>query len=140
MLFDLIGCGASDLRKFERTRYGTLDAYADDLILLCDTLRLKHVTFIAHSVSCMIGTLVALKQPDLIARMIFIGASPRYLDDVNYVGGFTCAEVSGLLNAMAADYVGWATNFATVAVNAPNQPEAVAEFRGVSPRCVRTFR
>ena len=99
-----------------------------------------HVTFIAHSVSCMIGTLVALKQPELIARMIFIGASPRYLDDVNYVGGFTCADVSGLLNAMAADYVGWATNFATVAVNAPNQPEAVAEFRGVSPRCVRTFR
>lgn len=129
VLFDLIGCGASDLDEFERVRYGTLYAYADDLILLCDTLKLSRAVLVAHSVSCMIGTLATLKRPDLFSKMIFIGASPRYLNDKDYVGGFTREGVNGLLNTMAADYVGWATSFATVAVNAPDKPDAVAEFR-----------
>ncbi len=128
VLFDLVGCGQSDADAYDRTRYGTLFDYATDLIQVCDALNLNRVTLIAHSVSGMIGALAARQRPDLFSRIIFIGASPCYLDDGEYVGGFTRDGVAGLLNAIGENYLAWAYGFAPVAMNAPDQPLLAGEF------------
>src|SRR5918999_243167 len=35
VLFDYVGSGNSDLRAYDRARYGTLDGYAEDLLDVC---------------------------------------------------------------------------------------------------------
>ncbi len=129
VLFDMVGCGDSDVRAFDPHHYTSLHQYADDLIEMCDELQLQQVHLIAHSVSSMIGTLATLKRPDLFSTLVFIGASPRYLDDDGYVGGFTQAQVANIVLEMGQHYIDWLNGFASNAVNAPDQPELADEFK-----------
>src|ERR1041384_760479 len=55
--FDLVGSGGSDLSAYDRARYGTLHAYADDLLEIVDEFAHGPVVFVGHSVSAMIGML-----------------------------------------------------------------------------------
>src|SRR5215208_2234789 len=55
VLFDHVGAGHSDLAAFDRTRYGTLQGYADDMLEICRELDLTDIVFVGHSVSAMIG-------------------------------------------------------------------------------------
>ncbi|MEI8165495.1 MAG: alpha/beta hydrolase [Chloroflexales bacterium] len=128
VLFDLVGCGGSDHREFDPTHYASLHAYATDLIHIADSLKLTGAHLIAHSVSSMIGTLAALKRPDLFASMVCIGASPRYLNDDGYVGGFSRAAVDDLLDQMAQRFVEWTQGFASTVMGVSDQPELVKEF------------
>ena len=50
------------------------------------------VIFVGHSVSAMIGMLADLKAPGLFAAHAMIGPSPCYINDGDYVGGFTRAR------------------------------------------------
>lgn len=128
VLFDLVGCGNSDIRAFDPMHYTSLHPYADDLIAICDELKIKQAHLIAHSVSSMIGTLATLKRPDLFSSLIFIGGSPRYLDDEGYVGGFTKKQVGDILLQMANNYSTWLNGFAPTALDAPDKPELANEF------------
>lgn len=130
VLFDMVGCGNSDLYAFDPLHYKSLHQYADDLIEICTALSLPAVHLIAHSVSSMIGTLAALKRPDLFASLVFLSASPRYLNDADssYIGGFSQQQVGDLLIAMAQDYLDWLRGFAPYAVDAPDQPHLANEF------------
>lgn len=128
VLFDLTGCGASDLAAFDAKRYSKGSAYADDLILLCDSLKLRGAHLITHSVSGMIGTVAALQRPDLFASMVFIGASPRYINDDGYTGGFTAEAVTDLVATMEKNYLAWAQGFAPFAMNQPENPALGQEF------------
>ena len=128
VLYDLMGCGKSDVDSYNRSEYESLYDYADDLIEICDRLELRQVTLVAHSVSGMIGALASIKRPGLFKRMVFIGASPCYLVDGDYNGGFTRDAVAGLLNAIGDNYLTWARGFAPVAMNAPEQPFLGDEF------------
>lgn len=128
VLYDLVGCGNSSVDAYDRSEYESLHDYADDLIEICDRLELRQVTLVAHSVSGMIGALASIKRPGLFKRMVFIGASPCYLVDGDYNGGFTREAVAGLLNAIGDNYNAWAWGFAPVAMNAPEQPMLGEEF------------
>lgn len=128
VLFDMVGCGDSDLAAFTPQHYGSLHKYADDLIEICDELKLQQVHLIAHSVSSIIGTLAFLKRPDLFSTFVLIGASPRYLNDEGYIGGFTKQQVSKLLLDMAQNYIDWLNGFAPAVIQSPNNPELVDEF------------
>src|SRR4051812_6976652 len=63
--FDHVGHGRSDASAFDRSRYGSLEGYAKDLIEICDELDVRQAIFVGHSVSAMIGVLAAIQRPDL---------------------------------------------------------------------------
>ncbi len=128
VLYDNVGAGKSDLDCFIPEKYRSLDAYADDLQEICSALQLKDAVFVGHSVSGMIGLLAALNVPGLFSEMVLIGASPRYLNDKNYVGGFHQAELDSLYFQMRANYVEWVGGFSKVAMRNDHKPDLSKEF------------
>jgi len=88
ILFDYVGAGGADLSAYTPERYSTLDGYVNDVLEICGALDLHDVIFVGHSVSAMIGALAAIAEPERFAALVFIGPSPRYIDDDSYVGGF----------------------------------------------------
>jgi sigma-B regulation protein RsbQ len=101
VLFDYVGAGKSDLTAYSRSRYSSLYGYAEDLLDLCAELNLTQSIFVGHSVSAMIGLLASLIEPERFSRFIFIGASPRYLNDVEYYGGFEQSDLDAIYAAMS---------------------------------------
>ncbi|WP_297506720.1 alpha/beta hydrolase [uncultured Caulobacter sp.] len=126
ILYDQMGCGASDLAHYDPERYRTLEGYADDLVEILDALRLRDATVVAHSVGGMIALLASLRT-DRIARLAMIGASPRYLNDGAYEGGFELQDVEDFLGMMELDFQGWAKTLAPQVMDQPDRPELVEE-------------
>lgn len=123
VLFDYIGSGKSDLSRYSKQRYSSLDGYADDILAICAALDLREVIFVGHSVSGMIGMLAAIKRPALFSRLIMIGPSPCYLNEPAYSGGFDRENIEQLLAMMKENYVEWAAFFAPKAMGNEDRPE-----------------
>jgi sigma-B regulation protein RsbQ len=123
VLFDYVGAGKSDVSAYDRTKYASLDAYADDVLEICNELKLRDVIFVGHSVSSMIGVLAAIRKPDWFAALVLIGPSPRYIDDGDYVGGFSAEDIHQLLDALDDNYLGWSRTMAPVIMGNPDRPE-----------------
>ncbi len=123
ILLDHVGAGGSDLAAYDRTKYASLDGYADDVLEICRELELHDVVFVGHSVSAMIGVLAAVKEPDQFAKLVLIGPSPRYIDDGDYTGGFTREDIEGLLESLDSNYLGWSHAFGPVIMGTPDRPE-----------------
>jgi sigma-B regulation protein RsbQ len=81
VLFDHVGSGRADPSAWQPERYATLDGYADDILRICHELELNDVVFVGHSVSAMMGVLVAIAEPERFSKLILIGPSPRYIND-----------------------------------------------------------
>lgn len=89
VLFDLVGCGGSDLRAYDREKYGTLRGHAGDVLEIAHELDDgRPAIFVGHSVSAMIGLFAGIEEPARFAAQIMIGPSPCYINDGGYVGGF----------------------------------------------------
>ncbi|HVQ94197.1 MAG TPA: alpha/beta hydrolase [Mycobacteriales bacterium] len=125
--FDHVGAGGSDLTAYDPARYSTLDGYADDVLAICRELELTGVVFVGHSVSAMIGVLAAIREPDRFAALVLIGPSPRYIDDREYVGGFSAADIDELLESLDSNYLGWSSAMAPVIMGNPDRPELSTE-------------
>jgi pimeloyl-ACP methyl ester carboxylesterase len=78
VLYDLVCAGSVNPEHFDFRRYDTLDSYVDDLLAILDALRIPRCAFVGHSVSAMIGILASIRRPELFAKLVLIGASPRY--------------------------------------------------------------
>lgn len=118
VLFDHIGCGHADSSSYDVRRHASLDGYADDMLDVLEALDLHDAVWVGHSVSAMIGVLASLRAPGRIGRLVLVGPSPRYLNDVGYEGGFERADIDGLLDLMESNLLGWA-NFLAPAVMGP---------------------
>lgn len=81
IVFDFVGSGQSDLSAYDSERYSSLDGYALDVIEILETLNLKNVIFIGHSVACMIGMKAAIVRPEYFSSLIFLAPSPCYIID-----------------------------------------------------------
>jgi sigma-B regulation protein RsbQ len=127
VLFDHVGAGRSDLSAYSRTRYSTLQGYADDILEICDELQLENAVFVGHSVSAMIGVLAAIKEPERFDSLVLIGPSPRYIDDGGYTGGFTRKDIEELLEFQDSNYLGWASNLGPAIMGNAERPELAAE-------------
>ncbi|WP_457427245.1 alpha/beta fold hydrolase [Roseateles sp. P5_E7] len=121
--FDHVGSGRSDLSAYDRDKYNSLHGYAADLIEVIQECGAGPVVVVGHSVSAMIGMLAGLRAPGAIAAHIMIGPSPCYIDDGDYVGGFSRADIDGLLDMLESNYLGWASNMAPAIMGVPERPE-----------------
>eukprot|EP00262_Sarcandra_glabra_P014298 TRINITY_DN415_c0_g1_i1.p1 TRINITY_DN415_c0_g1~~TRINITY_DN415_c0_g1_i1.p1 ORF type:complete len:267 (+),score=-17.31 TRINITY_DN415_c0_g1_i1:137-937(+) len=127
ILYDLVCAGSVNPDNFDFRKYTNLDAYVDDLLNILDSLHVEKCAFVGHSVSAMIGILAAIRRPDLFLKLILVGASPRFLNDRDYHGGFERAEIEQVFSAMEANFEAWVSGFAPLAVGA-DVPAAVREF------------
>jgi sigma-B regulation protein RsbQ len=141
--FDHVGAGGSDLSAYDPERYGSLDAYAADVLEICRELDLREVIFVGHSVSAMIGALAAIAEPERFAKLVFVGPSPRYIDDGSYVGGFAEEDIVELLDSLESNYLGWSSAMAPVIMGNPDRPELGEEltvsFCQTDPEIARRF-
>lgn len=143
VLFDHVGAGGSDLSAYDKAKYSTLDGYAADLVEIGNALRLNDAVFVGHSVSSMIGLLASLQAPDLFGRMVLVGPSPRYIDDGDYVGGFSEKQIAELLDFLEDNHMGWSTAMAPAIMGNPDRPELGEEltnsFCRTDPEIAKAF-
>jgi len=124
ILFDYVGSGQSDITDYSFERYANLRGYAQDILDICDALKLKdNVIFIGHSVSCSIGILAANARPGLFKKMILLGPSPCFLNlPPDYNGGFEQTDLEDMLELMDQNYLGWASYLGPVVAGTTNDP------------------
>lgn len=127
ILFDYVGHGKSDASAFDRSRYGTLEGYADDVLSICEALAVKDAVFVGHSVSSMIGVIAAGKDPSRFNTLVLVGPSPCYVNDAGYVGGFTRSDIDGLLEFLDSNHLGWSSTMAPVIMGNSDRPELSEE-------------
>ncbi|GAA1966027.1 alpha/beta hydrolase [Agromyces allii] len=143
VLFDHVGAGGSDLRAYDRSRYDSLHGYADDVLEILDALDLHDTVYVGHSVSAMVGVLAATSRPQRFGALVLVGPSPRYIDEPGYRGGFSQADIDGLLDALDANYLGWSSELAPAIMGNPDVPELgdelTASFCSVDPAIARHF-
>jgi sigma-B regulation protein RsbQ len=129
VLFDYVGAGKSDTAAWSRQRYSTLDGYAADVLEICAELDLRDVVLVGHSVSAMIAVLAANREPDRFAKLVLLTPSPCYLNDGDYRGGFSRADIDELLDSLDANYLGWSAAMAPVIMGNPERPELGDELK-----------
>jgi sigma-B regulation protein RsbQ len=143
VLLDLVGSGNSDLSAYDPGKYGSLRGYAADIVEICRELDLGDVVLVGHSVSAMIGVLAWQQAPELFGALVMAGPNPRYIDDGDYVGGFSRSDIIGLLDALDANHLGWSAQMAPVIMGNPDHPELAEEltnsFCRTDPDIARQF-
>lgn len=127
VLFDHVGAGQSDLSAYSRTRYGSLQGYADDVLDICRTLSLKECILVGHSVSAMIGVLAAIKEPARFEKLVLLAPSPCFINDGDYIGGFTRKDIEELLDTLDSNHLGWSSTMAPMIMGNLDRPELAAE-------------
>jgi sigma-B regulation protein RsbQ len=143
VLFDHVGSGRSELSAYEPEKYGSLHGYASDVVEICRELGLRDVVLVGHSVSAMIGVLALQQAPELFGALVMVGPSPRYVDDGDYIGGFSRNDIVGLLDALDSNHLGWSAQMAPVIMGNPDKPELTEEltnsFCRTDPDIARQF-
>lgn len=149
VVFDHVGAGGSDLTAYDATAYDGLDRYADDVLEIIRELDLRDVVYVGHSVASMIGVLAQVREPDRFSRLVLVNPSARYIDDADYVGGFSDADITELLELMEHNHLGWQTSLATTLLPEPamagerdrldasfcrTRPDVARQFAGVTFR------
>lgn len=143
VLFDHVGSGDSDHSAYERSKYDSLHGYARDLIEVIEATGKRDVAFVGHSVSGMIGVLAAIARPDLFRSLVLVGASPRYTNDGDYVGGLEPGDVDGLLDAIDSNFEAWADAAVPTLVgeagSGHHSAELLRQFRSSNATIIRHF-
>ncbi|MEO6906204.1 MAG: alpha/beta hydrolase [Ginsengibacter sp.] len=143
ILFDQVGAGKSDLSAYESEKYSKLEGYANDIIEIAEELKLQDIIFVGHSVSSMTGIIASQKAPGLFKSLILIGPSPCYINDENYVGGFTRPQIEELLESLDNNHLGWSMTMAPVIMGNPEKKELGEElsnsFCQTNPEIAKQF-
>lgn len=143
VLFDHVGAGGSDLSAYDYRKYSTLSGYAEDVVEIGRELKLKHAVFVGHSVSAMIGVLASLKAPAMFSQLVLVGPSARYIDDGDYVGGFSEKQIGELLEFLEDNHMGWSAAMAPSIMGNPDRPELGEEltnsFCRTDPEIAKAF-
>ncbi|RZK22942.1 MAG: alpha/beta hydrolase, partial [Hymenobacter sp.] len=121
VFFDQMGTGGSDLSAYDAQRYVTLASYAHDVVAICQALNLQNAVVVGHSIGAMIALLAAVQAPQYFAKVVLLAASPYYINEPGYYGGFVYEDMLALLAEMDRNYQSWATTFATLLIG-PAQP------------------
>ncbi|MDB4975409.1 MAG: alpha/beta hydrolase fold protein [Myxococcaceae bacterium] len=133
VLFDLTGCGGSDLGAYDRDKYTSLQGHATDLLEIVGALGLTQVSYVGHSAGAMVGILAAIREPARFDNLAVVGASPGYIDEAGYVGGSERKQIEGVLASMSHDYLQWCEAVVPAAMGNSERPQLAREL-------VRTFK
>jgi len=143
VLFDHVGAGGSDLKAYDKAKYSKLAGYAEDVVEVGRELGLQDAIFVGHSVSCMIGALAVKKSSGMFGKLVMVGPSARYIDDGDYVGGFSEKQIEELLQFLESNHMGWSTQMAPAIMGNPDRPELGAEltnsFCRTDPEIAKAF-
>lgn len=143
VLFDLVGSGKSDLSAYDFAKYAVLQGYAADLLEIIDQVTDQPVVYVGHSVSGAIGLLATLEAPQKFNCQIMVSPSPCYINEGDYIGGFSRSDVEDLCNTIDSNYLGWASSMAPAIMGAPDQPELgdelVNSFCRTNPEIAKHF-
>ncbi len=143
VLFDHVGAGGSDLAAYDHRKYSALSGYAEDIVEIGRELSLKDAVFVGHSVSAMIGILASLKAPGMFGQLVLVGPSARYIDDGNYVGGFSEKQIGELLEFLEDNHMGWSAAMAPSIMGNLDRPELGEEltnsFCRTDPEIAKAF-
>lgn len=127
VFFDHVGSVPANFECFvgNQVRYMNAGGYAQDLLDICASLRLPGKTvLVGHSLGAIVSVLAAVKSPEQFEKLILIGASPRYLDDTEYRGGFKREDIEAIYQAMGSDYLSWTRIFASAAAGEDSREAA----------------
>lgn len=143
ILFDHVGCGGSDSSAYNPLIYSTLAKYASDVVEIVEELDLSDVIFVGHSVSSMIGVLAHLAAPERFGALALVSPSPCYIDDDDYVGGFSESDITDLFFSLDSNYLGWSQSITPVIMGEQADPdlteELTASFCRLDPAIARQF-
>ncbi|KAK6923986.1 Alpha/beta hydrolase fold-1 [Dillenia turbinata] len=128
VLFDNFGAGTTNPDFFDFDRYSSLEGFALDLLAILHELQIVSCIFVGHSLSAMVGLIASIARPDFFSKLILLAASPRYMNDATYYGGFEQEDIDQLFLAMESNYKAWCTGFAPLAVGSDMNSATVQEF------------
>ncbi|MFO1412851.1 MAG: alpha/beta fold hydrolase [Burkholderiales bacterium] len=128
VLLDNVGAGRSDPTAFVQTQYLNLHGYARDLVQVWTALDLAGAVVVGHSVGAMVAVLASIAAPGRCAKLVLLNASPRYLDDRGYRGGFSRGDLDAIYSAVSRNFVGWADGFAPTLMGHPDRPQLAQHF------------
>ncbi|QXI65839.1 alpha/beta fold hydrolase (plasmid) [Paracoccus marcusii] len=120
---DHVGSGGSDVRAYDPQKYASIDGYADDLVEIGSELGIHDGILVGHSVSAMICALASIRAPEMFRTLVMVCPSPRYIDDENYVGGFSAEDVDDLLASLAENPMAWSASVAPAIMGNASRPE-----------------
>lgn len=75
----------------------------------------------------MIAVLASVAAPAMFARLVLIGPSARYIDDVGYVEGFSEDRIRELLKFLEHHYSDWSAAMAPAIMGNPERPYLAQE-------------
>lgn len=143
VLFDHVGAGNSDHTAYNSEKYAQLEGYAADIVEICEELNMEDVIFVGHSVSSVIGMMAYLEAPHLFKSLIMAAPSPSYINDGDYVGGFTHEQITELLESLDNNHLGWSMAMAPVIMANPDRGELAEEltnsFCRTNPEIAKEF-
>ena len=144
VLFDYVGSGNSLLSDYSKTKYSTLEGYAQDLSDIIEELQLTDVTIIGHSVSAIIAAITSIAMPKIIKKIVMVCPSPCFLNiSPNYEGGFEKSDLEELIELMDKNYIGWANYLAPLVMGTSQSQELIGELSGsfcsTDPLVAKTF-
>src|SRR3954463_1688764 len=143
VLFDHVGSGHSEPSAYDPEKYGSLPGYGSGGGGVLPGPRRSRVLFVGHSVSAMMGVLALQQAPELFGALVMVGPNPRYVDDGDYVGGFTRSDIVGLLEALDSNHLGWSRQMASVIMGNTDRPDLTEEltnsFCRTDPDIARQF-
>ena len=143
VLFDHVGAGGSDLSAYDKTKYSTLHGYADDLVEIgrasrAEGRRVRRPFGQRHDRA---AGLAEGARP--VREMVLVGPSPRYIDDGDYVGGFSEKQIAELLEFLEDNHMGWSAAMAPSIMGNPDRPELGEEltnsFCRTDPEIAKAF-
>jgi sigma-B regulation protein RsbQ len=63
----------------------------------------------------------------MISDLVLVGPSPRYVNDGEYVGGFSESQIEELLDFLDSNHMGWSQAMAPAIMGNTDRPELGAE-------------
>ncbi|MCU7618490.1 alpha/beta hydrolase [Chryseobacterium sp. PBS4-4] len=123
VLFDHVGAGNSDLSSYSFTKYNQLEGYAEDIVEIAKELKVSNAVFVGHSVGAIIGLIAAKMSPELFGKLVLVSPSPSYINNEDYIGGFSRPEIDELLESLNDNHLGWSATMAPVIMGNPDREE-----------------
>jgi pimeloyl-[acyl-carrier protein] methyl ester esterase len=91
---------APDLRGHGRSRgvseHLDFDTFADDIVDLCQQLKLSHTVLVGWSMGGQIALHSYAQLADRLARLVLVAATPRFIAAADFPYGLTPSEGSGM--------------------------------------------